>query len=107
VTIGVDLANWLITKLIKTQSLPRMDFSHGLPKECATMVVIPALLTEDDEIDALVNQLEQHYLRNLDPQLFFALVTDFGDAPQKHQPEDDSLIKLARRRIRELNNKYF
>ena len=105
-TIAVDLVNWIVTQFIKPVGLARMDFSRGIPKECATVVVIPALLSGADEVDSLVRQLEQHYLRNPDPRLFFTLVTDFMDSPQKHQPGDVELVERARQGIRDLNEKY-
>ena len=105
-TIAVDLVNWAVTQVVKPEGLPRMDFSQGLPEECATMVVIPALLSGPDEVDSLVGQLEQHYLRNPDPGLFFALVTDYMDAPTENQPGDADLVERARQGIRGLNEKY-
>ena len=32
------------------------------------------------DVASLLRQIEQHYLRNPDPNLYFALLTDFGDA---------------------------
>ncbi len=105
-TIAVDLVNWLVTQFVRPEALPHMDFSQGMPEECATLVVIPAMLSAADEVDSLVRQLEQHYLRNPDPGLFFALVTDFTDAPEEHQPGDVDLVERARQGIRGLNEKY-
>jgi len=105
-TIAVDLVNYAATQVIKPEGLPRMDFSQGVPEECAAMVVIPALLSGPDEVDSLVGQLEQHYLRNPDPGLFFALVTDYMDSPTENQPGDTDLVEGARQGIRGLNEKY-
>ncbi len=105
-TIAVDLVNWAVTQVVKPEDLPHMDFSRGLPEECAAMVVIPALLSGPDEVNSLVGQLEQHYLRNLDPELFFALVTDYMDSPTENQPGDSDLVEWARQGIRGLNEKY-
>jgi cyclic beta-1,2-glucan synthetase len=105
-TIAVELVNWVVTQVLKPEDLPHMDFSHGLPEECAAMVVIPAMLSGPDEVDSLVAQLEQHYLRNPDPGLFFALVTDFMDSSTKNQPGDSDLVELAQQGIRGLNGKY-
>ena len=65
--MAVDLINWLVTKSVKPESLARMDFSRGIPEDCSTLVVIPAMLSGADEVCSLVAQLEQHYLRNPDP----------------------------------------
>jgi len=105
-TIAVDLVNWVVTQVIKPVSQSRMDFSRGLPEECATLVVIPALLTGPEEVNSLVVQLEQHYLRNPGPGLYFALVTDFIDAPAENQPGDADLVERARLGIQSLNKKY-
>ncbi len=43
---------------------------------------------------------------NRDPNLFFALLTDFRDAPERTQPGDDDLIDLARAGIEALNDTY-
>jgi cyclic beta-1,2-glucan synthetase len=53
-----------------------------------------------------VGQLEQHYLRNPAPGLFFALLTDYMDAPTENQPNDVDLVEKARQGIRSLNEKY-
>ncbi len=105
-TIAVELVNWAVTQVFKPESLPHMDFSRGLPEECVAMVVIPAMLSGSDEVDSLVGQLEQHYLRNPDPGLFFALVTDYMDSQTENQPGDSNLVEWARQGIRSLNEKY-
>ena len=105
-TIAVELVNWAVIQLIEPESLPHMDFSRGLPDECAAVVVIPAMLSGPEEIDALVAQMEQHYLRNSDPGIFFALVTDFMDSSTEKQPGDSDLVEWARQGIRGLNKKY-
>ena len=105
-TIAVELVNWAATQVVKPETLPCMDFSRGIPEECTAIVVIPAMLSGPDEVDSLVRQLEQHYLRNPDPGLFFALVTDYMDSPAENQPSDLDLVELARQGIRGLNEKY-
>jgi cyclic beta-1,2-glucan synthetase len=103
---AISLVNWNVTHRIKPQSLPRMDFSHGIPPGNRTMVVIPSLLESIDELDHLLQGLELYYLSNTDPQLTFALLTDFGDAPKEHMPEDEQLLALASAGIENLNKKY-
>jgi len=50
---AISLVNWNVTHRIKPQSLPRMDFSEGLPPGNRTMVVVPALLENAGEINHL------------------------------------------------------
>lgn len=104
--VAVNLANWLFTHAVPARVLPKMDFSAGVPVECRTMVVIPALLSTRSEIEFLLQQVELHYLGNRDPHLHFALLTDFADAPKEHMPEDEELLEQARAGVRALNMKY-
>ena len=70
------------------------------------MVVVPCLIATESDVTSLTNQLELHYLRNTDPQLSFALLSDFADAQQAEMPEDAALVVLAQARIEELNTQY-
>jgi cyclic beta-1,2-glucan synthetase len=103
--VAVNIVNWLVTNLITPHVLPKLDFAEGIPASCRTMVVIPALLTSEAEAHSLFAQLEQHYLRNPDPQLGFALLTDFADAPEAAMPEDGNLVAQAREMLHGLNRK--
>jgi cyclic beta-1,2-glucan synthetase len=102
-TVAVNLLNWIITNQVEPRVLSKMDFSEGLPSDCATMVVIPALLSDLDEVHSLIRQLELQYIRNSDALLFFALLTDFTDAQEERMPGDEHLLEEARRGIQNLN----
>ena len=105
-TVAVGLVNWLVSLFVKPRALPRMDFDEGVPGECRTMIVIPALLAPNDRFQNLVQQLELHYLRNSDPYLGFALLTDFADADEQHRPEDSTLIEQISQAVEALNAKH-
>lgn len=104
--VAVSLINWLVTQSVKPQKLPKLNFEKGIPAACQSTVVIPAMLTDTDETRSLLDQLEQHYLRNPDPHLGFALLTDFADAPQASMPGDDKLLQIATAGIQMLNQRY-
>ena len=98
--------NWLSTLLVKPHLLPRLDYSAGIAPECRTMVVVPTMLTNPRAVARLVETVEIHYLANRDQHLYFALLTDFQDAPQETQPEDTLALQCARAGIEMLNAKY-
>jgi cyclic beta-1,2-glucan synthetase len=106
ISVSVSLVNWAVTNLVEPRVLPKLDFSKGIPPLCRTIVAVPAMLTSDEEVDSLVGQLERHYLRNPDPNLSFALLTDYGDAEQETMPEDAGLLERARAGIASLNAAY-
>jgi len=88
-------------------TLPRLNFpEEGVPPEHCTMVVIPALLSTDGDTPFLTHQLEGHFLSNEDPNIHFALLTDFADAPGKVMPDDNRRVDEAKAAIEQLNKKY-
>ena len=104
--LAVALVNWLATLLATPRPLPRMDFSKGIPQELRTLVVVPTMLTSTQNIEDLIEALEVRFLANRDDHLHFGLLTDFRDAGEETLPEDEPLLRLARQRIEELNEKY-
>lgn len=88
------------------QSLPRLDFSAGIPAECRTLIAVPTLLSSKSTIDQLINTLEVCYLGNDMAHLHFALLTDFTDAPQQQRADDDVLLNYAVHHIESLNARY-
>jgi cyclic beta-1,2-glucan synthetase len=104
--LAVALANWLATLLATPRLLPRMDFSGGIPPESRALAVIPTMLTSTQNVEDLVEALEVRFLANRDEHLHFGLLTDFGDAHEETIPEDETLLRLARKKIEELNEKY-
>ncbi len=101
----VGLMNHLTTCLLRPRQLPKMDFSAGIPPEFLTMVVVPSMLLNENEVRHIVEALEVRYLGNRDPNLHFALLTDSPDAPQPHDRQDD-LVSLCSTLVEQLNAKY-
>ncbi|HEX2964782.1 MAG TPA: glucoamylase family protein [Syntrophorhabdaceae bacterium] len=103
---SIALVNWCVTRGIVPRPLPRMDFSKGIPPESSTLVVVPTMLTNTENIEHLIEALEVRFLANRDNNLFFGLLTDFRDADEETVPGDEALLSLARDRIEELNRRY-
>ncbi len=64
------------------------------------------MLTSEANVEELVKALKSGILANWDDHLYYGLLTDFTDAPEKTMPEDETLLQLAIQRIGELNCKY-
>jgi cyclic beta-1,2-glucan synthetase len=104
--LAVPLVNLFVTLVLPPRALPRLDFSQGIPDIHRTMVIVPTLLSSTQEIDDLLEALEIRYLGNRDPNLFFALLTDFRDASAQTLPGDDALLTHARAGVEALNDTY-
>jgi cyclic beta-1,2-glucan synthetase len=104
--VAVALVNLLVTRLVPPRPLPKLDLSQGVPGDLRTCVVVPALLTDDDVVEALLAQLEMAHLGNRDQNVSFALLADPPDARREHEPDDDRLLEAARAGIRGLNARH-
>ncbi len=97
--------NLLVSRLLPPRRLPRLDFSQGIPDDCRTFVVVPTLLLSRGGVERLLERLEIHYLGNPDPNLSFALLTDFADSPHAYG-ENDRLLDVCAKGIELLNARY-
>ncbi len=102
---AIQLVNYLVTSLLEPKILPKLDFSAGVPDNCTTLVAIPSLLFNQEQVRRLVEDLEVRFLGNHDPNIHFALLTDLPDSPEPSS-EDDPLIEYCAQLVRELNEKY-
>ncbi len=104
---GLDLVNHVVTTIFKTEALPKLDFSEGVPRSATTFVVVPTLLINEKQVRELCDELEARYLSNQDPNIHFGLLTDLPDSLVQPSAEDRSpLVDLALERISSLNERY-
>jgi hypothetical protein len=105
VQAAVEIMGGLAALLVPPRPLPKLDFTDGIPDDCTTMVAVPTLLLDEEQVRGLVAHLEVRFLANRDPNLHFALLTD---PPDSSEPVDhrDALAELAAQLIDDLNAKY-
>ena len=104
--LGISVVNWLATQRVLPRTLPRLDFSEGIPVHARTLVVVPTMFGDTAALAALAESLEVRFLANRDENLAFALLTDFFDADQAVLPGDEALLEAAEREIDALNLRY-
>lgn len=102
----VSLVNLIVTHILPPHILPKLELKDGVPRRYRTFVVVPALLSGRKEIAALLERLELHYVSNPEPELRFALLTDFTDAETENLETDAALVELAVAGIKRLNAHY-
>ncbi len=54
---ALSLVNWASSMMIHPNLLPRMDFSEELPRESATLIAVPEMLSDVNSIAALLNAM--------------------------------------------------
>ncbi|HBE79995.1 MAG TPA: glycosyl transferase family 36, partial [Firmicutes bacterium] len=103
---GANQLHRLVIYFVKAKRLPKLEFRNGIPEEHSTMVVIPTIINSIESVTALLHQLEIYHLANLDPHIYFALLTDFQDAAEQEIPEDNNFLFATIQGITELNKRY-
>ncbi len=101
---AMTLAQWTLAHVLPPRTLPKLNFSKGLPDDVRTLVVMPTLLGRAEDVDDMIRQIELHYLSNPDPGLRFALLTD--DVDSRTISENTELVQRVARGIVSLNAKH-
>lgn len=96
----------IYTVVIKPKPLPRLALDFGVGEGNRTLVCIPVLITSEKSVSDALTMLESHYLSNRLDNVEFAVLGDFPDAAVSESPEEQRLLKLARKRVDELNRSY-
>ena len=104
--LAIALVNRLVTDLLGPRTLPRLELRDGVTEQLRTIVVVPALLTSQHDIEQLVERLEVHYLANSDGDLRFALLSDWMDAASESLDGDDELLAIAVDGVARLNKSH-
>jgi cyclic beta-1,2-glucan synthetase len=103
---AVALVNRGVASMFGARTLPAMELAKGVPASLRTMVVVPALLTTEAELQEQIERLEVHYLASQDGDLSFALLSDWTDSASQSMPDDDALFSAAAAGIARLNQRY-
>ena len=117
--IVIDLFNQLLYKIHKPINTFKIKFKDGLiPKEYATMVIMPTILKNKARTIELLEQLEVYYLSNINrasdgqrlesrPQnIFYTLIGDAAAGPNEDMPWDNEVAEAGLAKVKELNKKY-
>jgi cyclic beta-1,2-glucan synthetase len=101
--LAIGIVQRLAAHFLPPRRLPRLEFLAGVPEPARTMVVIPTLLTSVPGVAELLEHLEVLALGNSDPQIHFAILSDFTDASAETRPGDAEILDAARTGIDALN----
>ncbi len=105
-SISVAAANFAATHLTAPRTLAKMDFRKAVPDAHRSCIAVPALLDSQEEVDALLRQLESNYRGNTQANISMALLADPPDADQQRLERDVVLLRRAIKGIDDLNERY-
>lgn len=117
--VVIDLFNQCLYWFHKPVNTFKIKFKDGLiPKEYATMVIMPTILKNKQKTEELLEQLELYYLSNLNrasdgqrlerrPQnLYYTLIGDAAAGPNEDMPWDSEVVEAGLAKVQQLNEKY-
>ena len=104
--ILVQVVQYISNKLVKPKIIPKLDMQNGIPKEEATIVVIPTIIKNKEKVEELMKKLEVYYLANQSDNLYFALLGDCSSGPNKEEPFDKEVEQAGLEETNRLNKKY-
>ena len=96
----------MVTRLLPSTRLPKLDLSSGVPSDARTLVTIPALFPSEEGVADLFARIERHYLGHRDPHLAFAVLGDLPDAHERVVPGDAALLRRAEAELAALRTRH-
>ncbi|MDO6965464.1 GH36-type glycosyl hydrolase domain-containing protein [Rhizobium alvei] len=104
--LSVMITQFIVTHIVPTRTLPKMDVDAGLPDDCPVVLVMPVILRRAKEVGPLVEKLEMHWLSNPEPMIRIIVLSDFADADRETMPDDIAIEQALVDGIRQLNMRY-
>lgn len=104
--IIVAFTNWIVAKKIPLRHVPKMYLKDGINNENKTIVIVPSMISSEENIKKLVEKLEVTYLGNKEENVYFAILGDFQDCEHETTKNDKNLNDFALEQIKKLNKKY-
>lgn len=104
--IVLGIINYVCSRSVKVRLVPKLDFSSGIPKQYKTIVVIPAIVNCTQKVKELMEKLEVYHCGNDDPNVYFALLSDFEDYKEEYKDNDKKIIECGLKCAEKLNSKY-
>ncbi len=105
--VSVVTVNQLVTLLVRPKTLPKMQLSEGsIPDEDSTVIVVPTLFGSIASVHEALEHIEVQYLANKDPNIKFAILSDFTDSKSERTALDEHITRSAIRGIKALNERY-
>lgn len=102
----MQFLNKILLKIHPCKPLPKMNFSKGIDKNNATMVVIPTIVKDTKKVDKMFELLEKYYLANKSDNLYFTLLGDCCESNIIETDFDSEIAKYGDIVSKKLNQKY-
>lgn len=100
------LVNYFFRKALYPEVLPRFDFAKTVDEENITYVIMPTIISSIEKLDSMIQKMEVTYLANRSNNMYYMLIGDCVSSDKQVIDMDQKIIDYARKRLKELNEKY-
>ena len=104
--VGTQVIQYILSKIVKPQLIPKLDMTNGIDKENSTMVVIPTIVKSKEKVQELIKKLEVYYLANNSQNIYFTLLGDCSSSDKENEDFDEEVIKEGIKQVEYLNKRY-
>ncbi|MES2541568.1 MAG: glycosyl transferase, partial [Pseudomonadota bacterium] len=104
--LATAIVNTVITRSVPPKLLPGLDLAKSIPPHLRTLVAVPVLLRQVDDIADEIERLEVHHLSSTGGAVHYALLSDGPDSDAETTAEDERLITVATEAMARLNERY-
>ena len=104
--LATAIVNMMITRSVPPKPLPGLDLARSIPPHLRTLVAVPVLLRDADDIAEEIERLEVHHLSSTGGAVHYALLSDGPDLATESDPQDARLIAEASAAVARLNDRY-
>ncbi len=104
--LATAIVNTVITRSVPPKPLPGLDLAESIPPHLRTLVAVPVLLRDVDDIADEIERLEVHYLSSTGGAVHYALLSDGPDSDTETDLQDARLITVATEAMVRLNTLY-
>ncbi len=106
ICISELIVNSVCCRLVSPTQLCRLDMTDGLTQDCATVMLVPALLGSVQDIKELMDRMESNYIANKSDNLSVVLLGDYAEGDSDSSIDDEKIKLVARESILSLNEKH-
>ena len=102
----IQIVNEILNNNVPIRSIPKLDYSKGIPEESKTMVVIPTIVSDTKKVKEMFDTLETFYIINKSDNLYFTLLGDAKTSDKEKEDYDEEIANYGVEYAKKLNEKY-
>ena len=102
----IQIINEILNNTVRIKTIPKLDYSKGIPDKSKTMVVIPTIISDIKKVKEMFDKLETFYIINKSENLYFTLLGDVKNSNKEVEDYDKEITEYGKNYAAKLNEKY-